>query len=472
MRAKINKTNVESLEKGQMIFDTELRGFVARRLGSGQISYGLKYTDAGTGRQRWFALGLHNNAFPAEKARRAAESRRGQVADGKDPQAEREAERRKRSSVITVNDLLDSHVVHYIEANKLRSTNEIKRIFDKYVRPELGRLLISELRRGHVVALLDKVAVNNGAVTSDRVLAHLRKALNWHATRDERFSVPIVRGMARTKPRELARKRVLSDDEIRAMWIALDRSDDVHKEKGAEPELFACLVRTLFLSAQRREEVAGMAISELSEGIWTIPAARHKTGKDGEPKLLPLSGAAWTQIEKARELTRGNLIFSTTGNSPFSGFARAKRRLDFNMLTELRRAMGLRGERAKIEQLNEVAVLLNAAHEGDRAASQKLKAVWWTLHDLRRTAKTLMARAGVRPDISERVLGHAIPGVEGVYDRHSYRDEKLDALERLAALVLRIVKNAENVIELKRAYQIPSLRGDAVPDDVLSGVSQ
>ena len=56
----------------------------------------------------------------------------------------------------------------------------------------------------------------------------------------------------------------------------------------------------------------------------------------------------------------------------------------------------------------------------------------WTLHDLRRTAKTLMVRAGVRPDISERVLGHVIAGVEGTYDRHSYAEEKRDALEKLA----------------------------------------
>jgi integrase len=63
----------------------------------------------------------------------------------------------------------------------------------------------------------------------------------------------------------------------------------------------------------------------------------------------------------------------------------------------------------------------------------------WTLHDLRRTAKTSMARAGVRPDISERVLGHVIAGVEGTYDRHSYEDEKREALVKLAAQIERIV---------------------------------
>jgi integrase len=67
----------------------------------------------------------------------------------------------------------------------------------------------------------------------------------------------------------------------------------------------------------------------------------------------------------------------------------------------------------------------------------------WVLHDLRRTSRSLLSRAGVRPDISERVLGHAIPGVEGVYDRHSYDQEKADALNRLATLIDTIVHPPE-----------------------------
>ena len=73
----------------------------------------------------------------------------------------------------------------------------------------------------------------------------------------------------------------------------------------------------------------------------------------------------------------------------------------------------------------------------------------WTLHDLRRTARSLMSRAGVRPDIAERVLGHAIAGVAGVYDRHSYADEKRAALEKLAGLVERIVNPVANVIAMR-----------------------
>ena len=72
----------------------------------------------------------------------------------------------------------------------------------------------------------------------------------------------------------------------------------------------------------------------------------------------------------------------------------------------------------------------------------------WVIHDLRRTARSLMARAGVRSDIAERALGHVIPGVEGVYDRHAYFEEKAAALEALAALVARILQPADNVVAI------------------------
>jgi integrase len=75
----------------------------------------------------------------------------------------------------------------------------------------------------------------------------------------------------------------------------------------------------------------------------------------------------------------------------------------------------------------------------------------WVIHDLRRTARSLMARADVRPDVAERVLGHAITGVEGVYNRHAYLNEKTDALQRLAALIQTIVNPPTgNVVQMRR----------------------
>ena len=178
-------------------------------------------------------------------------------------------------------------------------------------------------------------------------------------------------------------------------------------------------VKLLLLTAQRRDEVAHMARSKINgDGVWTIPAERYKTGK---PNLVPLSAAALEVIEAQPVYMKCDLVFTTTGKNPFSGFSKSKRHLDELMIE------------AMCEVEAEVVELPD-----------------WRLHDLRRTAKTLMMRAGVRPDISERVLGHVIPGVEGVYDRHSYLDEKHDALEKLAAIINQIVNPpaTEKIVKL------------------------
>ena len=145
-------------------------------------------------------------------------------------------------------------------------------------------------------------------------------------------------------------------------------------------------------------------------GIWTIPGERYKTKK---PNHIPLSKAALALIDGMPKLEDCDLVFPSKVNTPFSGFGKSKAALDKVVLAATKKHAK---KGAKVEPLPN-----------------------WTLHDLRRTAKTLMVRAGVRPDISERVLGHVIGGVEGTYDRHSYADEKRDALEKLAQMIERIL---------------------------------
>lgn len=116
------------------------------------------------------------------------------------------------------------------------------------------------------------------------------------------------------------------------------------------------------------------------------------------------------------------LSFHRGAMTPYSGFGKSKAALDKAVLKTMKK-QAKKG--AKVEALPN-----------------------WKLHDLRRTAKTLMVRAGVRPDISERVLGHVITGVEGTYDRHSYAAEKRDALEKLAAMVERILNPRPSKVEM------------------------
>jgi integrase len=206
--------------------------------------------------------------------------------------------------------------------------------------------------------------------------------------------------MARTKSKERARERILSDDEIRLIWRQLSGT-------------FGAFVKVLLLTGQRRSEVATMRRSEIDkDGVWIIPPEKYKTKR---AQVVPLSKMVREIIEERSN--DHDYVFSTRKETAFSAWGNAKKALD-EAIAAARAAEAAR-ERCKLDPMPP-----------------------WTLHDLRRTAKTLMVRVGVRPDISERVLGHAIAGVEGVYDRHSYLDEKREALERLAAIVERILSPA------------------------------
>ena len=269
------------------------------------------------------------------------------------------------------------------------------------MKPRIGKVGIYEVRRSHVIKMLDEIEDENGPVMADRTLAYVRKAFNWYATRDDQFNVPVVRGMARIKPKERARTRVLSDDEIKLIWPLL-----------GEAGTFGAFVRMLLLTAQRRDEVAHMSRKEIGpDGIWTIPAERYKTK---QPNHVPLSRDALDVVTAQPIIEGSDYVFPSRAKTPYSGFGKSKAKLD---------------------------KLIFAAMKGQAKKGANVEPIPnWTLHDLRRTAKTLMVRAGVRPDISERVLGHAIVGVEGTYDRHSYAEEKRDALEKLAAIIEHITK--------------------------------
>jgi integrase len=310
----------------------------------------------------------------------------------------------------TVAGVLDQFVARYVKQEaKLRSAKMIETQIERLVKPAIGKLGIYEIRRSHVVDMLDDIADEHGPVMADRVLAYVRKGFNWYATRDDEFTPPIVRGMARTKPKDRKRKRVLADDEIRDLWTALDAM--------TEPACFAAYVKSLLLCATRRNESSEMHSTEIDGDLWTIPGERYKNKLD---HVIPLTPAARALIggKPAKAKKNGWFVFSTTeGAKPFSGFSKAKLELD-KAIAELREREG----RPPMPP--------------------------WTLHDLRRSARSLMSRAKVPTDHAERALGHVMGGVRETYDRHEYLDEKRAAFEALAALVSRILNPAANVEEL------------------------
>jgi integrase len=189
------------------------------------------------------------------------------------------------------------------------------------------------------------------------------------------------------RARNQARDRTLTDDEIRVLW------------KASENGMFGRYLRFLLLIGARRAEAAGMAWAELDGTEWTLPAARNKTKIDF---VRPLSKAALATLPERN----GELVFDMS-----------------------RGAIG------------------HAKEEFDKTVPLP----HWTLHDLRRTARSLMSRAGVASDHAERCLGHVIGGVRGVYDRHEYYEEKKRAFEALASQVERIVNPQDNVVAMGRS---------------------
>jgi integrase len=362
-------------------WDTTMPGFGLMVTRNTERSFVVQYRARGRSRR----LTLDAGALSLDAAKREARKHLGEIAKGGDPLTERRRESAAASD--TLRAITESYFRR--EGKRIRTMDERRRTLERLVLPSFGARPIEDIGRADIVRLLDKIEDTSGPVMADRTLAYLRKVMNWHATRSDKFRSPIVRGMARTKPGERARDRILSDDEIRQLWRATE----------TRPEPFASLVRFLLLTGCRRGEALYMTRSELNGRDWLVPGGRHKSKKEF---LLPLSKAAAGVLAAMPVIGPADgYLFTLNGSTPIGAESKAKARLD--------KASGVGG---------------------------------WTLHDLRRTARSLMSRIGVPTDHAERAIGHVIPGVRQVYDRHSFKKEKQAALEALAAQIDAVLKRS------------------------------
>ena len=334
----------------------------------------------------------------------------GAVAKGGDPMADRR--RQEGAATNTLKAIAEQYFKR--EGDKLRTANARKATFERLIYPALGSRQIDTIKRSEIVHFLDKIEDERGPQMAHAALAFLSKLFNWHASRDDNFLTPIRRGMGRVKMKETARDRVLSDNELRIIWRAAEAM------KGP----FGRFIRFTLLTATRRSEAAMMARDEVApDGDWIIPASRMKAKQE---HVVPLSPAAKAIIDGMPKV--GHYVFTVNGRGPIRGFTKFRAALNAAVLNDLR----------KLDP--EAKPLPN-----------------WTIHDLRRTARSLLSRAGVNADIAERCLAHTISGVRGVYDRHAYHAEKKHAFEALAEQVERIVNPpAANVLPLRKGVpQVP-----------------
>ncbi len=212
--------------------DRMCRGLYCVIQPSGAKSWALRYRHGGRSRKLTLGavLGADEEA-PEPKvgdplslaaARRLAAEAMHQVELGRDPAREK-ADGRSRLAlkpVETFQAIAESYLKR--EGKSLRSADEWRADLERLVFPSIGFIPIAAIRRGDIIRLLDSIEDDRGPVMADKALALVRRIMGWHAARTDDFASPIIRGMARTRPRERARERVLTDDELRSVWTAAE----------------------------------------------------------------------------------------------------------------------------------------------------------------------------------------------------------------------------------------------------------
>lgn len=309
-------------------------------------------------------------------ARQEAAERLRLVASGIDPEDKRNV---KLIEPETIFSAAAAEFIDRYARPRNKDWRETKRIFDYDVLSVWGSKKIGDIARGDVLELIDSVADRGAPYMANAVLAAVRKLFNWAVERGYIDTSPVAGVRAPT--RTVQRDRVLTDDEIRAIWRA-------SMELGYP---FGPFVQLLMITAQRRGEAAAAQWSEfnLANAVWSIPGARNKSGRSHS---VPLAGLAMSIIEPLPRLNSSQFLFTTCGTAPISGFSKAKKRID---------------------ELSGVTD--------------------WRFHDLRRTAASAMARLGTPVDHISMVLNHrtggALNGITGIYVRHSFEPEKRAALD-------------------------------------------
>lgn len=256
---------------------------------------------------------------------------------------------------------------------------------------------------------------------ANRLLAYVRHMFAWAVDRDVLEINPLA-GMKRPGGKEESRERILTPEEIKTLWTALDQdnlnmTDEIRRA-----------IKLVLVTAQRPGEVINMHASEINGNWWTIPGSKTKNGLTHR---VYLTDTALTLIGDCKG--RG-FLFRTAGE------------VDAPM-TELAMNMAIR--RHLNWPLRDDAGNPLYNKDGKPAVKNRLGVEHFTPHDLRRTATTLMAQSKIIKEHRERVTNHKLGKIDGTYNLHDYDDEKQMALEALERKLLSIVSGAEsNVIPI------------------------
>lgn len=370
------------------------------------------------GRARVVTLGSYAVLSLAE-ARKTTKEFRARVALGYDVAGEKKE--RKRAAVakieadklaLTVGELADEYFARNI-LDRWKHPNIVRARIEKDIKPNMGRMLVEDVKPAHVDLMLQTVMKRGAPTIANDVLRWTRRIFDYAVKRQMVMYNPASAfNLGDAGGKEEARDRALSRDELVKLFEAMR----IAKGFTIENHL---TVRLLLILATRKSELIGARVEEfdLDHGVWHLPAERTKTNAAID---LPLPVPA---VDALRELMR------LSGGSEYLLPARKRQE---RMLPHIH------------ENTLNVAMAKVRPHMKGVAP--------FTIHDFRRTARTHLAALGVSPHIAERCLNHKIKGVEGIYNRHDYFDERRNALSKWAQfLECCEAGQASNVVALRRA---------------------
>jgi integrase len=410
----LKSLGIESHRKDRLVFDTDCPGLGVRLTSKGTRSFLVQWTDPVTRRKLRESLGVWGN-ITIEQARKAARARLGEVAKGVDVVGDRQrrraaSERERAETALTLAVLISQwakfHLVHRRPRYAAEAQRAIRHAFAQHLERPAG-----QLSRSDAVSVLDAMADRGKAISAGRTMAYARACYSWAEKRGKVSSNPFRNIPVSAVGSE--RDRVLTDVELRQIW----------RTAATIPYPFGPFFQLAILTLQRREEVARMRWSEISDdrGLWTIPGTRMKNGK---PHDVHLSEPAQNLLSTLPRINGSDLVFTTTGTTPISGFSKAKRDLDT----------------AIARRINELKPVCPAPGP-------------WRLHDLRRSGVTKLAALGFDSIVADKLLAHKpakLRGVAAVYQRYDFAQERARALDAWAAHVVG-AERASNVVELHRA---------------------
>lgn len=415
---RIAALRVPTLEQRQRDYwDETLRGFGVRVSYGGKRAFVVRYRV--NRRLRRLTLGPYPGLSLAD-ARRKAREVLGDVARGDDPAQDKQ----ERRDAETFGGLAKSYLE--VAEKRHRSWKEEQRIIDKDLLPELGFRLLVDIRRRDVRELVEAIARKRKApVMANRTLGVLSRMFNFALDREWIEASPAAR--IPEPGEERSRERVLGDDELRELWVSLDslakmvepadEDEDAQDHGEKKPRITPATAQAFqvqLLTAQRPGEVRSMRWLDvdLESRWWSIPAT---VAKNGQAHRVPLTKGVVEILKTRRESASEGAIF-VFENRPGSG---------------------------------------SVAHRGKKAASVLCRSLTFEFraHDLRRTAATRMAEAGIPRDHIAKVLNHVEggPAATRVYDRYNYDAEKREALDRWARGLAAIIEGKTKKVVAFRA---------------------